>query len=277
MARKAKMQEVTSRALASEFGCSEQSLRKWCKLGLPHRVETKGSIKTLYFEPDKARQWIKGSAVGIQPGMHGGKRAGGGRKKKGSPKSGAKVSRCQGDEGKASGSPPRHLDTSHLPPATSAPAPPAPRRLTPPRNIEAASFLPPGHPDQHKGETQRETPAFTPLTPQQLRDLTPIEVKQHLDIEKILSERVARGEKEGTLIGVEDARKEWSDACTAAARVLGKMRDTLASRIITDLGLPTERAPRLRQVIQQEAAHVLRALRTASFGPDEDPDLEEVA
>lgn len=111
-----------------------------------------------------------------------------------------------------------------------------------------------------------------PPTPESLLELTPIEVKQRLDIEKILSERVTRGEKEGTLISVEDARKEWTDACTAVARVLGKMRDTLTSRLITDLGLPSDRSPRLRIVIEQEAAHVLRALRTASFGPDVEGD-----
>ena len=262
--------EVSPAQLAKLTGYTERQVQKWCLMGLPHRTQRNGKRADKLINRDTGLAWIKGNATGI-PGAHGGKRPGSGKKK------------VQGHSGTRRGvQAPARSDIAAPaapPPVTSAPAAPSPpRRLTPPKNLEAASFLPPGHPDERKAEDPPTEPApFAPLTPQALRQLTPVEVKQHLDIEKILSERVARGEKEGTLISVEDARKEWSDACTAAARVLGKMRDTLASRLITDLGLPTERAPRLRQVIQQEAAHVLRAMRTASLGPDEDLDIPEDA
>ena len=66
------------------------------------------------------------------------------------------------------------------------------------------------------------------------------------------------------------ATEIWRVACTAAARVLQKLRDSLASRIVTDLGLASDKAPRLRQVIEQETSHVLRAMRTKTFGPDDE-------
>lgn len=257
--------EVSAAELARLAGYSKMQVSKWGPMGLSKlgRVVLQGTQKRILYRRDEALAWIKGNATGV-PGAHGGKRAGGGRKP------GAKVSRFQGDEGKATN--PRHLDTSAPDTssgATSTPVPPSPRRLTPPRHVEPVA--PPPSTPGHLG-TSTPAPA-APLTREELRDLTPIEVKQHLDIEKILSERIARGEKERTLISVEAARKEWSDACTAAARVLGKLRDTLAARLITDLGLASSKAPRLRQVIDQETVHVLRAMRTASFGPEDDDAL----
>ena len=245
-------------ALGKLAGYTERQVQKWCAMGLPCRKVPRGKRIDTLIDRDAGLAWIKGNATGI-PGAHGGKRVGSGRRA-GALRSAQRAVRQPEPS-------PAEAATSPSPrPGEGAP----PRRLVPPRTLEAASFkITPGAVEPGEPDDEAEGP-YVPPTPAALRKLTAIEVKQHLDIEKILSERVARGEKEGTLIAVGDARKEWTDACTAAARVLQKLRDSLASRIVTDLGLASDKAPRLRQVIEQETSHVLRAMRTKTFGPDDE-------
>lgn len=253
--------EVSAAELARLAGYSKMQVTKWGPMGLSKlgRVIHHGTHKRILYRRDEALAWIKGNATGLPVGR-GGKRVGSGRKK-GRPS-------AIGPRQSAKPSTPEHLDTS-----TPAPAPP-PRRLTPPLGLERESFglrshAPAG--DAPKQETaslkhwdemsQQEKLEY--LSPTRDNALTQVQVKQILDAQKVLTEELARKEKERTLISVEEAKKAWTEFLTAAARSLVHQRNALAQALISENGLPVTLLDRFKIRIEQENQKVITAMRAA--------------
>lgn len=265
--------------LAELSGYSPQRIGQWRKMGMDHVPGSGAGGKGWLYPRAAALKWIKGNATGI-PGAHGGKRSRAGR-----AKAGTEEVRPASAQGSAPGLGERQSARPHglkVNPEKQgggvSPLPPLkPRSSVPSRRLEAASFVPPGGPGgpQPAEDEPKEKP-YIPPTPAALRLLTPVEVKMHLDIEKILTERLGRAEKERMLLSVEAAKREWSDACTAIARGLAQQRDTMSSAIVAEAGFPVDRMPRLRLIIERGMREIVKMMRTSSFGPDEDPEIPAV-
>jgi len=247
-------QEVSPRILGEKSGYTERQVQKWCRMGLPCRKVPNGKRTDTLIDLALGLAWIKANATGI-PGAHGGKRGGAGRR-------------------------PRRKDAKAQPPAdqkTAAastigaviePAKP-PRRLVPPRPIEAASFAPGAAKDQEDPPAKLWEEMTQPEKLAYLQTKTAVEVKQFLDSQKILTEELARQEKERTLISVEEAKEIWTDICSTAANQLDAKRELIASRLLTELGLPSNVKARIKTIVEQEHAEFITTLRGCAYAGGE--------
>ena len=251
--------EVSPLELAKLAGYTKQQVLKWCAMGMPHRSTGNGKAKRITIDRAAGLLWIKGNAVGIAGG-HGGKRSGSGRRGREHAKK-----KPESGESKASGT--RH-QASVSEPSAQCPVPSAsaaPRRLTPPRNLERESFGLRSQAEQHPAEAEHKP--WDQLTQQEkldrLQAKTAVEVKQFLDSQKILTEELTRKERERLLISVDEARKAWTEFLTAAARSLTHQRNALAQALISENGLPATLLDRFKLRIEKENQKVITAMRAA--------------
>lgn len=256
---------ISTAALAELAGCTPQTLRHYAAMGCPHQRD-----KTrLLFPREAALEWIAGSAVGRLPGAHGGGRPGGGRKSKSDRAKSENQNRASGIGHPAADGNPTVRE------GVSGGAAPPPRRLVPSAAVERATFRAPGDPRGDEDDSREEEQHYTPPTPAQLAQMLPVAVKQHLDIEKLMTERIERGKLEGSLVDRDEARREFLDAATALGRTLLRQRSTLTARLLSELGLPQHLQQRMAQIVEAEMRQAMLQLATARFGAFS--DVEEDA
>jgi hypothetical protein len=217
---------LTPKAMAAVLGVSVETLRVWrIEKGCP---ATKGAGtfgQTFYYDKDAVLAWRdRNIAEGV-----GGKREGAGRKKKGTGH------KAQGTGGKTS---------------AQCPVPSAPL-------LDAAAA---DKAERERDERRIPTDIDEIVTWLDNGNLTAAKAKMLADAMRGMRSAVALKVERGELLPVEDVRATWASLVADLIRALEALSGSAASAVLAAAGLPPERGPAVRRVIDDEVRAMRRRL-----------------
>lgn len=221
-------------------GVSPQTVRKWCRQGMPHRSEPlRGNVTRIIIEDQRAAcDWIRthrspvAAAAKKLPVGRGGNRGGGRPPSKPAP-------------------PQPSGHTGQLPVAPAIDA----------SSIDRAIEL-----DRTLAAMEGREPDDITYTVAGLMSLDATRVVQLKLVEEVLSKRVERLAAERELVSVDEATRSWVEATTVCARKLRESARSASADLAQEFRLGAAHTETARRLIEARIDEALKTLQTGIFG-----------